>query len=96
MRPPSALHWLGTDGLGRDVLVRTLYGAQQSLPIAALVVFVGAGLGCVLGALAGFVGGIVDAIIMRVVDVTLSLPAILLAMACPRRSVRACRTRRSR
>ena len=81
LKPPSAAHWLGTDALGRDVLVRTLYGAQESLPIAAIVVVLGGGIGCVLGALAGFVGGLIDAVIMRLVDVTLSLPAILLAMA---------------
>lgn len=81
LKPPTAGHWLGTDALGRDVLTRTLYGSQESLPIAVIVVLLGGGLGCVLGALAGFVGGVVDAVTMRLVDVTLSLPAILLAMA---------------
>ena len=81
LRPPSSAHWLGTDALGRDVLVRTLFGAQESLPIAVIVVVLGGGLGCTLGALAGFVGGAIDAVIMRLVDITLSLPAILLAMA---------------
>jgi peptide/nickel transport system permease protein len=81
LRPPSAEHWLGTDALGRDVLTRTLFGAQQSLPISVVVVLAGAGIGSALGAIAGFLGGIVDAIIMRAVDITLSLPAVLLAMA---------------
>ncbi len=81
LKPPTADHWLGTDALGRDVLSRTLFGARESLPIAVFVVLVGGGIGCTLGALAGFVGGMVGAFIMRLVDVTLSLPAILLAMA---------------
>ncbi len=81
LKPPTTAHWLGTDALGRDVLTRTLYGSRQSLPISLVVVVVGAGIGCVLGAISGFVGGFVDAVIMRLVDVTLSLPAVLLAMA---------------
>lgn len=81
LQPPSPAHWLGTDSLGRDVLTRTLYGSQQSLPISVVVVLAGAGIGSALGAIAGFLGGIVDAVIMRAVDVTLSLPAVLLAMA---------------
>lgn len=81
LKPQSPQHWLGTDALGRDVLTRTLYGSQQSLPISVVVVLAGAGLGSALGAIAGFLGGIVDAVIMRAVDVTLSLPAVLLAMA---------------
>jgi peptide/nickel transport system permease protein len=78
---PSGEHLLGTDSLGRDVFTRTLYGARESLPIA-LAAIVGAVLvGCVLGAIAGFFGGAVDAVIMRVADVTMAFPAILLAMA---------------
>ena len=81
LKPPSAHHWLGTDALGRDVLVRTLFGAQQSIPVAVIVVIVGASVGSLLGAVSGFMGGFVDTIVMRLVDVTLSLPAVLLAMA---------------
>ncbi|MGE0716774.1 MAG: ABC transporter permease [Alphaproteobacteria bacterium] len=81
LQPPSAAHWFGTDALGRDVLTRTLYGARYSMPIAVIVVVVSAVIGSLLGALAGFFGGIVDAIIMRLVDVTLSFPPVLLAMA---------------
>src|SRR5690606_14424705 len=80
-QPPNAEHWLGTDALGRDVFTRTLYGVRYSLPIAALVIFCAVMIGCTLGAIAGFVGGIVDSVIMRLVDVTLSFPPILLAMA---------------
>ncbi|GGA78755.1 peptide ABC transporter permease [Nitratireductor aestuarii] len=79
--PPGAEHWLGTDALGRDVFTRTLYGVRHSLPIAAAVIASAVVIGCTLGAIAGFVGGIVDEAIMRLVDVTLSFPAILLAMA---------------
>ena len=81
LKPPSAEHWLGTDALGRDVFTRTLFGATHSLPIALIVVALGAGIGAALGALAGYFGGVVDSIVMRLVDVTLSFPPILLAMA---------------
>lgn len=78
---PGAAHWLGTDALGRDVFSRTLYGVRQSLPIALAVIACAVAIGCLLGAIAGFIGGFIDEAIMRLVDVTLSFPAILLAMA---------------
>ncbi|GGO34537.1 peptide ABC transporter permease [Gemmobacter aquaticus] len=81
LQPPSWDHLLGTDALGRDVLSRTLHGARHSIPIAVTVVFFAVSIGALLGALAGFIGGIVDTIIMRLVDVTLSFPPMLLAMA---------------
>jgi peptide/nickel transport system permease protein len=81
LQPPSAEHWLGTDALGRDVLSRTLYGARDSIPIAVVVVFAAVALGSLLGALAGFFGGLTGGAIMRLVDVTLAFPPILLAMA---------------
>lgn len=81
LQPPSMAHWLGTDALGRDVLVRTLYGARYSLPIAVVVVAVAVAIGSALGAIAGYLGGLVDSVIMRLVDVTLAFPPILLAMA---------------
>lgn len=78
---PSAEHWFGTDALGRDVLSRVVYGTRISL-IAALSavgsVFL---VGSVLGALAGYFGGIVDAVIMRVSDMMISFPGIVLAIA---------------
>ncbi|MCB1394855.1 MAG: ABC transporter permease [Rhodobacteraceae bacterium] len=80
LSPPSGAHWLGTDALGRDVLARTLWGAQWSVPIAIVVVAAAVGIGSALGALAGFFGGWVDSLVMRAVDVTLSFPPILLAM----------------
>lgn len=81
LQPPSAAHWLGTDALGRDVLVRTLYGARYSLPIAVSVLIVAVGIGVAVGALAGFLGGIVDNVLMRLADITLAFPPVLLAMA---------------
>jgi peptide/nickel transport system permease protein len=78
---PSMAHWLGTDALSRDVLSRTLHGAQHSLPIALLVIVSAVAIGATLGAIGGFVGGLPDAAIMRLVDITLSFPAIMLAMA---------------
>lgn len=80
LQPPSLDYWLGTDALGRDVLARTLYGARYSIPIAFSVVFAAVAIGAFLGAIAGYVGGVVDGLIMRLVDVTLSFPPILLAM----------------
>lgn len=81
LQPPSWAHWLGTDALGRDVLTRTLYGARHSLPIAVAVVTIAVTIGALLGAISGFVGGFLGAAIMRMVDITLSFPPMLLAMA---------------
>lgn len=81
LQPPSAAHWLGTDALGRDVLIRTLYGTRYSLPIAAIVLAVAVSFGVLLGAIAGFFGGVADAVIMRLADITLSFPAVLLAVS---------------
>ncbi len=81
LQAPSWQHWLGTDALGRDVLSRTLHGALHSLPIAVLVVISAVVIGSLLGAISGFVGGLTGAAIMRLVDVTLSFPPMLLAMA---------------
>lgn len=81
LQAPSWEHWLGTDALGRDVFSRTLYGARHSLPIAIIVVGAAVAIGALLGAVSGFLGGLVGAAIMRLVDVTLSFPPMLLAMA---------------
>ncbi len=81
LQPPSWDHLLGTDALGRDVLSRTLHGARHSIPIAVAVVILAVAIGASLGALAGFLGGLADTVIMRLVDVTLSFPPMLLAMA---------------
>lgn len=81
LKPPSPAHWFGTDQLGRDVFSRVLYGGRISLP-ACLVVVVSAGIiGTVLGALAGYIGGWVDEVLMRLTEVFMAFPTIILAMA---------------
>jgi peptide/nickel transport system permease protein len=78
---PSGAHWLGTDDLGRDTLSRLLYGARVSLGIAFSSVAMGLLVGAVLGLVGAFYGGVVDSVIMRVMDVLLALPGILLGIA---------------
>lgn len=81
LQPPSAAHWGGTDQLGRDVLSRVIYGGRISLP-AALAVVVAAGIvGTVVGALAGFLGGVWDEVLMRITDIFMAFPGIILSMA---------------
>jgi ABC-type dipeptide/oligopeptide/nickel transport system permease subunit len=81
LEPPGAKHWFGADELGRDILARVAYGARTSLLTAAGAVTVAAIFGVPIGLVAGFFGGWRDAILMRIVDVLLSLPGILFAMA---------------
>lgn len=81
LAPPSAQHWLGLDEMGRDVLSRLLYGGRVSLPVAAVVVILASFFGTLYGALAGFAGKWVDEVAMRIVDMVLSFPALILAMA---------------
>jgi len=78
---PSAEHWFGVDGLGRDVLTRVLYGGRVSLPVAAVVVVLASIFGTLYGALAGYLGGWLDEVTMRVVDMVLAFPSLILAMA---------------
>jgi peptide/nickel transport system permease protein len=78
---PNWSHLLGTDALGRDVLLRTFYGARESIPTAAAVIVLTVVIGSLLGAVAGYVGGLVESVIMRVSDVVLAFPPIFLAMA---------------
>jgi peptide/nickel transport system permease protein len=80
LKAPGGPHMMGTDLQGRDELTRILYGAQISLVAGIASVLMGLGIGGVIGALAGGVGGRVDAVLMRVVDVLLSIPGILLAI----------------
>jgi peptide/nickel transport system permease protein len=79
-KPPSPEHWLGTDLQGRDVLSRIIYGARSSLWVAVLSVTVGLIIGLIYGAIAGYAGGKIDFWMMRVVDVMLSLPGLLLTI----------------
>ena len=77
---PSSDHLFGVDLLGRDVFTRILYGARFSLLIGVVSVAIGLSVGLVLGAIAGYVGGFVDALIMRCMDVMLSIPGLLFAI----------------
>ncbi|MGE0781706.1 ABC transporter permease [Mycolicibacterium sp.] len=79
--PPSAEHWFGTDLLGRDLYARIVYGARASLLGASMAVAVAVVVGSVLGAVAGWFGGFGDTVAMRLVDVLLSIPGFLLAIA---------------
>jgi peptide/nickel transport system permease protein len=79
--PPSAEHPLGTDALGRDALSRVLHGGRLSLWIAFVAVALSLLTGAVIGLVAGFVGGWVDSVVMRIMDVMLSIPSLLLAVA---------------
>ncbi len=78
---PSASHLMGTDGLGRDVFSRMLYGARISLMVGFVAVGIATAIGIVLGAIAGFYRGWVDTVIMRIVDVMLSIPTFFLILA---------------
>jgi len=79
--PPSAEHWFGTDEVGRDIFTRILYGARLSLGVGVAVVL-GAGLiGTVIGSISGYFGGRIDQIIMRLMDMILAFPSLVLAMA---------------
>jgi peptide/nickel transport system permease protein len=79
--PPSTEHWFGTDDVGRDVYTRVVYGARVTLLSTLMVLVLAAGIGTVAGALAGFYGGWIDTAVMRVTDMFLAFPALILALA---------------
>src|SRR5258708_4539199 len=81
LRAPSAAHWFGTDQVGRDIFSRVLFGARVSPVIAIIVLVIACLVGIPLGVAAGFLGGWVDEVIMRVTDVFLAFPPLLLALA---------------
>lgn len=78
--PPSAEHWMGTDTLGRDQLSRIIYGARISLRLGLVSVGIAMTLGIPLGIVAGYIGGRVDAAIMRIIDILLAFPSLVLAL----------------
>lgn len=80
LQPPGGAHWLGTDELGRDVLSRAIYAARISMQVALVAVAVGLVSGTLIGMTAAYFGGLVDMILMRVMDLLFSFPAILLAV----------------
>ncbi len=78
---PSSVHWMGTDGLGRDVFSRMLFGARISLMVGFVAVGIATIIGVILGAISGYYRGWVDILIMRLVDVMLSIPTFFLILA---------------
>ena len=80
LQGPSAEHWLGTDEYGRDILARLIHGSRISLVVGLVSVSISLVVGGLCGALAGYYGGIIDNVIMRVMDVLLSVPSILLSI----------------
>ncbi|MDR2619923.1 MAG: ABC transporter permease [Propionibacteriaceae bacterium] len=79
-QPPSAAHWFGTDGLGRDYFIRVLYGGRVSLAVGLLATLTGTGIGVVVGLSAGFAPSWLDGLLMRIVDFFNSLPWLLMVM----------------
>ncbi len=79
--PPSSTFWFGTDDLGRDILVRIAYGARVSLLVGVVATALTVVIGVVVGLVAGFVGGFVDTLLARLVDIVLSMPFLLVAIA---------------
>jgi peptide/nickel transport system permease protein len=81
LMPPTAAHWLGTDAFGRDILSRLIYGARPTLLLVLVVVLLMAPLGIAVGILAGFFGGLTERLLMRLTDIVMSFPRLLLAFA---------------
>lgn len=81
LSPPSTAHWLGTDGLGRDVASRLVYGARVSLTIGFTTGVLSVLIGLPIGALAGYVGGVVDGVMSRLIEAALCFPALVITIA---------------
>jgi peptide/nickel transport system permease protein len=81
LKAPSASHWFGTDQVGRDILSRVIYGARVSPLVALFVLLIACAVGIPLGIAAGYFGGWLDDVIMRLTDIVLAFPALLLALA---------------
>ena len=79
--PPSAMHWFGTDDQGRDILSRLLHGSRITLSVVLLVAVLDAPIGLLVGTVAGYAGGAIDAVLMRVTDIFLAFPRLILALA---------------
>lgn len=80
LTPPSPQHWFGTDAVGRDILTRVIFGAQTSLIVVTAVLAFAIVFGTLLGVVAGYAGGFVRDVIMRLTDIFLAFPALLLAL----------------
>jgi peptide/nickel transport system permease protein len=81
LQPPSAQHWFGTDDQGRDILSRLMHGSRITLYVVALVAVLAAPIGLLVGTAAGYAGGWVDAVLMRITDIFLAFPRLILALA---------------
>lgn len=81
LAPPSAAHWFGTDELGRDIWSRVVYGARVTLGIVFTVAILAAPIGLAIGCTAGYLGGVVDRVLMRITDIALAFPRLVLALA---------------
>ena len=80
-QPPSAVHWFGTDNVGRDIFTRVIFGLRVSLLLAVVVLGIAIPVGVILGLLAGYFGGWVEIVIMRVTDIALAIPPLVMALA---------------
>lgn len=81
LQPPGAAHWFGTDQVGRDLFSRVVYGARITIYIVILVTVIVAPLGLLIGAVAGYFGGRMDVLLMRLTDIFLAFPGLVLALA---------------
>lgn len=81
LAPPSWEHWMGTDSFGRDVFSRIIYGARTALAVGVLSSLLGCGIGAVIGVVSAYFGGRIDMLIQRLMDILLSFPIIVLALA---------------
>jgi peptide/nickel transport system permease protein len=81
LQPPGAAHWLGTDDQGRDILSRLIHGSRITLYVVALVAVLAAPIGLLVGTVSGYAGGWVDAVLMRITDIFLAFPRLILALA---------------
>ncbi|KUG43837.1 D-ala-D-ala transporter subunit [Pseudomonas savastanoi pv. fraxini] len=81
LSPPTSAHWFGTDEVGRDLFSRVIFGSQQSVGVGLFVAFASCFIGGILGCFSGVIGGRCDAVIMRLMDIMLSVPSLVLIMA---------------
>jgi peptide/nickel transport system permease protein len=81
LSPPNSAHWFGTDYFGRDVLSLVIYGSSDSLIIGIASVLIGGLIGGIIGSVSGYFGGIIDVVVMRLIEILMTIPGILLALA---------------